>query len=85
MSKVISSSVLFWMVSIWIASNLFSQAVYIGFNGTPYSGIEMIQSLGPWYYVVVVFEILAWIIVGIHLSLKVIRNLQVKATPQTAS
>jgi len=85
MSKVISSSVLFWMVSIWIASNLFSQAVYIGFNGTPYSGIEMIQSLGMWYYVVVVFEILAWIFVGIHLSLKVIRNLQVKATPQTAS
>ena len=85
MSKVISSSVLFWMVSILIASNLFSQAVYIGFNGTPYSGIEMIQSLGPWYYVVVVFEILAWIFVGIHLSLKVIRNLQVKATPQTAS
>ena len=85
MSKVISSSVLFWMVSIWIASNLFSQAVYIGFNGTPYSGIEMIQSLGPWYYVVIVFEILAWIFVGIHLSLKVIRNLQVKATPQTAS
>ena len=73
------------MVSIWIASNLFSQAVYIGFNGTPYSGIEMIQSLGMWYYVVVVFEILAWIFVGIHLSLKVIRNLQVKATPQTAS
>ena len=85
MSKAISSSVLFWMVSIWIASNLFSQAVYIGFNGTPYSGIEMIQSLGSWYYVVVVFEILAWIFVGIHLSLKVIRNLQVKATPQTAS
>ena len=85
MSKVISSSVLFWMVSIWIASNLFSQAVYIGFNGTPYSGIEMIQSLGMWYYVVIVFEILAWIFVGIHLSLKVIRNLQVKATPQTAS
>ena len=73
------------MVSIWIASNLFSQAVYIGFNGTPYSGIEMIQSLGLWYYVVIVFEILAWIFVGIHLSLKVIRNLQVKATPQTAS
>ncbi len=85
MSKVISSSLLFWMVSIWIASNLFSQAVYMGFNGTPYSGIEMIQSLGPWYYVVVGFEILAWIFVGIHLSLKVIRNLQVKATPQTAS
>lgn len=85
MSKVFSSSLLFWMVSIWIASNLFSQAVYMGFNGTPYSGIEMIQSLGPWYYVVVGFEILAWIFVGIHLSLKVIRNLQVKATPQTVS
>ena len=85
MSKTISSSLLFWMVSIWIASNLFSQAIYMGFNGTPYNGIEMIQSLGPWYFVLVALEILAWIFVAIHLSLKVIRNLQIKAMPQTAS
>ena len=85
MGKIISSSLLFWMVSIWIASNLFSQAVYMGFNGTPYSGIEMIQSLGPWYYVVVVLEVLAWIYLGIHLSLKGIRNMKVKATAQMAS
>ena len=85
MGKIISSSLLFWMVSIWIASNLFSQAVYMGFNGTPYSGIEMIQSLGPWYYVVVFLEVLAWIYLGIHLSLKVIRNMKVKATAQMAS
>jgi hypothetical protein len=85
MGKVISSSLLFWMVSILIASNLFSQAVYMGFNGVPYSGIEMIQSLGPWYYVLVGLEIIAWMYVGIHLSIKLIRNLQVKATPQTTS
>lgn len=85
MGKIISSTLLFWMVSIWIASNLFSQAVYMGFNGVPYSGIEMIQSLGPWYYVLVGLEIIAWMYVGIHLSIKLIRNLQVKATPQTTS
>lgn len=85
MGKIISSSLLFWMVSIWIASNLFSQAVYMGFNGVPYSGIDMIQSLGPWYYVLVGLEIIAWMYVGIHLSIKLIRNLQVKATPQTTS
>ena len=45
----------------------------------------MIQSLGPWYYALVVIEILAWIYVGIYLSIKVFRNLQVKATPQTSS
>ena len=85
MGKVITSSIFFWMVSIWIASNLFSQAVYMGFNGVPYSGIEMIQSLGPWYYVLVAIEVLAWIYVGVHISIKVLRNLQLKATPQTTS
>ena len=85
MGKIISSSLLFWMVSIWIASNLFSQAVYMGFNGVPYSGIEMIQSLGPWYYVLIGLEIIAWMYVGIHLTIKVVRNLKVKATPQTTS
>jgi len=85
MGKITSSSLLFWMVSIWIASNLFSQAVYMGFNGVPYSGIEMIQSLGPWYYVLVGLEIIAWMYFGIHLTIKVFRNLQVKATPQTTS
>ena len=73
------------MVSIWIASNLFSQAVYMGFNGVPYSGIEMIQSLGPWYYVLVGLEIIAWMYVGIHLKIKIFRHLQVQATPQTTS
>jgi hypothetical protein len=57
----------------------------MGFNGVPYSGIEMIQSLGPWYYVLVGLEIIAWMYVGIHLTIKVVRNLQVKATPQTTS
>ena len=85
MGKLISSSLLFWMVSIWIASNLFSQAVYMGFNGVPYSGIEMVQSLGTWYYILVAIEIFAWLYVGIHLSIKVFRNLQVKATIQTSS
>lgn len=85
MGKMISSSLLFWMVSIWIASNLFSQAVYMGFNGVPYSGIEMVQSLGAWYYILVAIEIFVWIYVGIHLSMKVFRNLQVKATVQTSS
>ncbi len=85
MGKIISSSLLFWMVSIWIASNLFSQAVYMGFNGVPYSGIEMIQSLGAWYYILVAIEIFAWLYVGILVSIKVFRNLQVKATPQTSS
>jgi len=45
----------------------------------------MIQSLGPWYYVLVGLEIIAWMYVGIHLTIKVFRNLQVKATPQTTS
>ncbi len=46
MNKQIPGNILFWMVMSWAAANLFAQAVYIGFNGVPFDGIAMIDSLG---------------------------------------
>ena len=39
------------MVMSWSA-NLFAQAIYMGFNGVPFDGIAMVNSLGNWYYAV---------------------------------
>ncbi len=54
------------MVMSWAAANLFAQAVYIGFNGVPFDGIAMIDSLGSWYYVLIFIEIAVWMYVAVY-------------------
>lgn len=50
----------------WAAANLFAQAVYIGFNGVPFDGIAMIDSLGSWYYALIFIEIVVWMYVAVY-------------------
>ena len=48
-----------WFIFIvWFCSNLLSQLAYIIAYGLPYDGISMLKSLGPIYYVAVIFEVL---------------------------
>jgi len=54
------------MVMSWAAANLFAQAVYMGFNGVPFDGIAMIDSLGSWYYVLIFIEIAVWMYVAVY-------------------
>ena len=54
------------MIMSWAAANLFAQAVYIGFNGVPFDGIAMIDSLGSWYYVLIFIEIVVWMYVAVY-------------------
>jgi hypothetical protein len=54
------------MVMSWAAANLFAQAVYIGFNGVPFDGIAMIDSLGSWYYALIFIEIVVWMYVAVY-------------------
>tara|TARA_B100001113_G_scaffold75638_1_gene59029 strand:+ start:579 stop:851 length:273 start_codon:yes stop_codon:yes gene_type:complete len=54
-----------WFVFIvWFCSNLLSQLAYIIAYGLPYDGISMLKSLGPIYYIAVVFEVLMWLFIG---------------------
>ena len=66
MNKQIPRNILFWMVMSWAAANLFAQAVYIGFNGVPFDGIAMIDSLGSWYYALIFIEIVVWMYVAVY-------------------
>ena len=54
------------MVMSWAAANLFAQAVYIGFNGVPFDGIAMIDSLGSLYYALIFIEIVVWMYVAVY-------------------
>ena len=64
MNKDIPIKIFFWMVMSWSAANLFAQAIYIGFNGVPFDGIAMVNSLGNWYYAVLAIEVAVWVYVA---------------------
>ena len=66
MNKQIPGNILFWMVMSWATAKLFAQAVYIGFNGVPFDGIAMIDSLGTWYYALIFIEIAVWMYVAVY-------------------
>tara|TARA_B100001996_G_scaffold371010_1_gene345923 strand:- start:336 stop:593 length:258 start_codon:yes stop_codon:yes gene_type:complete len=66
MNKQISIKVFLWMVMSWSAANLFAQAIYMGFNGVPFDGFAMIDSLGNWYYALVIIEVIVWVYVAMY-------------------
>ena len=57
MKDQITVKVFFWMILCWSAANLFAQALYMGLNGVPFDAFAMIDSLGNWYYAVVIAEV----------------------------
>ena len=65
MNKQIPVKIFFWMAMVWASANLFAQAAYIGFYGVPFDAFAMIDSLGNWYYLLVVIEIGVWVYVAI--------------------
>ena len=63
--KISQITNLTWFIFIVLfCSNLLSQLAYIIAYGLPYDGISMLKSLGPIYYVAVIFEVLMWLFIG---------------------
>ena len=52
------------IVLIWFGANLLSQALYLGFYGEPYDANQILKSLGTWYWVCVMIELVIWLIFG---------------------
>ena len=75
MSKHIPAKIFIWMVMSWSAANLFAQAVYMGFNGVPFNGLAMIDSLGDWYYAIVLVEIAVWMYVAMYFGKRMMSKL----------
>ena len=75
MNKQIPVKVFLWMVMIWSAANLFAQAVYMGFNGAPFDGIAMIDSLGKWYFLLVMVEAAVWVYVTLYFGKRLLSRL----------
>lgn len=66
------STVMWYAIFVWFASSLFSQSLYMAFNGVPYDAVALLQNLGPVYYLVLAIELVVWISLGSLLVKKVV-------------
>ena len=53
-------NILWFAVLVWFSSSLLSQSAYIAIHGLPYDAVTMLESLGPFYYLVLLLEIVIW-------------------------
>ncbi len=85
--KVSFSPLMLAILGIWFLANLLSQLAYINFNGAPYDGIGMLESLGSIYYAVIVIELLLWAWLVAFLVKKLVRHLssQIQTTAENVN
>ena len=84
MSKDWSLSTMTWYaIFIWFGASLFSQSVYMAFNGQPYDANLMLESAGPFAWVLIAIELFVWAIVAIFFGGKVLNRVQVKGPEMT--
>ena len=79
------STISWYAIFVWFGASLFSQVVYMAFNGVPYDANLMIAAVGPVAWVIIGLEIVAWIFIAIFLSGKVVNRLNVKPLETTSS
>jgi len=53
-------NILWFAVLVWFSSSLLSQSAYIAIHGLPYDAVTMLESLGPFYYFVLLLEAIIW-------------------------
>ena len=54
------STMCWYAVFIWFGASLFSQSLYMAFNGTPYDVNILLNSVGPFAWVLIGIELFVW-------------------------
>jgi hypothetical protein len=70
--------ILWYAVLIWFSSSILSQALFIGFYGTPYDAIDLFGGIGPAYIGLVIIEMTMWILLAGLSVVKMARKLKLK-------
>ena len=79
------STISWYAIFVWFGASLFSQVVYMAFNGMPYDANLMLASAGPIAWIVIGLEVLAWIFIAVFFSGKVVNRLNVKHRETSSS
>ena len=71
------STMCWYAVFIWFGASLFSQSLYMAFNGSPYDANMLLDSVGPFAWVVIGLELLIWGFLALALGGKFVNRLNV--------
>ena len=71
------STMCWYAVFIWFGASLFSQSLYMAFNGTPYDSNMLLNSVGPFAWVVIGIELLVWGFLALALGGKFVNRFNV--------
>ncbi len=72
------STMCWYAVFIWFGASLFSQVVYLAFNGIPYDANLMISAAGPFAWLLIGIELAVWAVTAVLVSFKVTNRLKLK-------
>ena len=73
------STICWYAVFVWFGASLFSQTLYMAFNGTPYDANVLLKSAGPFAWIMIGIEIVVWGFLALLIGGKVANRLQVPA------
>lgn len=71
------STICWYAVFIWFGASLFSQSLYMAFNGTPYDANTLLSSIGPFAWVLIGVELLVWGFLALVLAGKFVNRINV--------
>lgn len=71
------STMCWYAVFIWFGASLFSQSLYMAFNGAPYDANTLLNSIGPFAWVLIGIELLVWGFLAIALGGKFLNRFSV--------
>ena len=71
------STMCWYAVFIWFGASLFSQSLYMAFNGTPYDANILLNSVGPFAWVLIGLELFVWGFLALALGGKLVNRFNV--------
>jgi|TARA_B100001996_G_scaffold380357_1_gene367649 NhaP-type Na+/H+ or K+/H+ antiporter len=79
------STICWYAVFVWFGASLFSQTLYMAFNGTPYDANLLLKSAGPFAWIMIGIEIVVWGFLALVIGGKVANRIQVSGKEITSS
>jgi len=79
------STMCWYAVFIWFGASLFSQSLYMAFNGSPYDANLLLESAGPYAWIVIGVEVIVWGFLALVIGGKVVNRIQVPTQEITTS
>lgn len=71
------STMCWYAVFIWFGASLFSQSLYMAFNGTPYDANILLNSVGPFAWILIGIELFVWGFLALALGGKLVNRFNV--------